>query len=403
MSVNYNDIRKYVNSFFSEVKTIRRHLHTYPELGRSEYKTSAYLQKKLKEITNFPIALVEKTGFCADLIVDPKKPWIALRADMDALPIPDKKGKNYSSKVKGVSHACGHDFHSAVVVGVATSLHKWRELLQGNVRFIFQHAEEPIPGGAIDFVHAGKLNNIQAIFGFHANPKLAVDEVGITPGWITAQSIKLIIELTGPGGHSARPEESVDLNFLGTLIINELYRSFNKKKKTQFPFVFVIGKILSGDSYNSISSRFYAEGTLRVTNPKIGDEFLHYIQDTIKRICTDWEVKTDFKYQKGAAPVVNDPQLTKRIKNIFQEILDENQIVAQNRSMGAEDFSSYLRQIPGVFLHLGVAKKSENAPLHSSYFDINEKSFPFAISLLTWMILRYFKNEEILDKKRSEK
>jgi amidohydrolase len=390
MKVNFKDIKKYVDSFSSEVKAVRRHLHAHPELGRNEFNTSNYLQQKLKEITDFPIHPVAETGFCADLIVDHNKSWTALRADMDALPIPDKKETKYRSKVKGVSHACGHDFHSAVVVGVAKSLFKFRNSLQGNVRFIFQHAEEPIPGGALDFVQAGKLDNIQAVFGFHANPKLAVNEVGITPGWITAQSIQIIIELKGPGGHSARPYETVDLNYLGTLLLNKLYSSFNQKQKAQFPMVFVIGKILSGDSYNSISSCYYAEGTLRITNPTQADELIRFIKDTINSICTKWKIKADFKFQKGAAPVINDPELTKKISRIFLEVLNKKQIVAQNRSMGAEDFSSYLMQVPGVFLHLGVAKEKENPPLHSSFFDINEKALPFGISLLTWMILRYF-------------
>lgn len=386
--MKFSVINQYVQEISADLKRIRRHLHSHPELGREEYQTSALLRDELHKSGDFEINMVGDTGFCSDLKTDVTKQWVAMRGDMDALPIPDKKRVSYRSTVAGVCHACGHDFHSTVTLGVAKVLSNFKKNLSGNVRFIFQHAEEPTPGGAIDFVKAGKLDSINAIFGLHADPTIAAGSVRIVPGWITAQSIHVIIDIKGPGGHSARPYETSDPVYIGNLILGELYSAIYRFLKAETPYVFSVGIISAGKSYNSISDSFHAEGTLRVTDEKQGDQLLAYIDKTVKGMCSKWGAQGSFNFMKGAQPVINDPQLTNTVNKIISSILVEDDIISQGRTLGGEDFAQFLHKTAGLFLRVGVGN-NKKALLHSGYFDIDEQSISFAVGLFSWIIIKY--------------
>ena len=241
--MEFSDINQYVQGISADLRRIRRYLHAHPEIGRNEYRTSKFLQAELIKSGDFEINMVGDTGFCSDLITDSNKRWVAMRGDMDALPIADKKKVSYRSTIANMCHACGHDFHATVTLGVAKVLSNFRKKLSGNVRFIFQHAEEPTPGGAIDFVNAGKLDSINAIFGLHADPTITAGRVRVVPGWITAQSIHIQIDVKGLGGHSARPYETSDPVFIGIQILGELYGAIYRFLKAENPFVYSIGII----------------------------------------------------------------------------------------------------------------------------------------------------------------
>ena len=361
-------------------------MHRFPELGRSEFKTSEFLREKISQYGLFTISMVGETGFCADLVTDQKKPWIALRADMDALPITDLKETDYRSANQGICHACGHDFHSTVVLGVAAVLSELKNDLPGNIRFIFQHAEEPTPGGAIDFVRAGKLDNISAIFGLHADPTLPVKTAGVIPGRISAQSIHFKLEIQSLGGHSSRPQESPDPVHAGITMLNELYSSLPRLNKPETPFVFTVGAIRAGEGYNSISADFFAEGTLRVTDMSQGDALLAYIQQTLEDQCRRRGLLCQASWVKGAPPVENDPDLTDRVKALLSEIYDDSQILTHPRSMGGEDFSQFLSKCPGVFVRIGVGKGEK---LHTGLFDVDESSIGFAVEVFSWILLHW--------------
>jgi amidohydrolase len=390
MALDFEEIVSYSDKLFDDLKRVRRYLHQNPELGRKEFKTSAFLQDELRQSGFFDFQMVSETGFCVDIIVDEQKSWIAIRGDIDALPIPDKKDVPYRSHVSNICHACGHDFHATVILGVAKTLQHFKHHLRGNVRFIFQHAEELTPGGAIDFVNAGKLKNIDVIFGFHADPNIKVGQIRLVPGWITAQSIYIKFTIQGPGGHSARPSESSDPIFLGTLLLNELYSSLYRLQKPESPFVFTIGKIKSGENFNSIATSFIAEGTLRVTDSRQGDQLLAFIKKTINSLCKKWQARSDFFYKKGALPVINDPDLTKLADNIIKEIINKENIINQGRSLGGEDFAEFIQVTSGLFIRVGVGSNKHSNVLHSSFFDIDEKAIPFAVSLFTWLLINYF-------------
>ncbi len=383
MAQTYDIIKASVSAIQDELVELRRTLHMHPELGREEFNTSALLQKKLREYGPFIITKVGPTGFCADLISADNKPWIALRGDMDALPIQDQKPVSYRSETAGVCHACGHDFHSTVVFGTAVVLSKIVNELNYNIRFIFQHAEEPTPGGAIDFVEAGMLDNINAIFGLHADPMLDVMQVGILPGWISAQSIHLKIKINGEGGHSSRPYLTSDPIYSGISVLNALYSGLYRMYKPETPFVFAIGEISGGDSYNSISDTFEAEGTLRVTDLKQRDLLLQFIRDTVADNMSQWNLTGDVDTVIGAPPVKNDASLTKKVHVILSELLSNEQICEHERSMGGEDFSQYLTKAPGVFLKMGVGTKKK---LHTGNFDIDEQSIGFAVNTFSWLL-----------------
>lgn len=386
----YKNIQDITGSLFKELVDIRRYLHKHPEPGREEFHTSEFLRKKIKETGYFKITMVGKTGFVADLVQNKKYPWLALRADMDALPIKDEKEVDYKSMNENFCHACGHDFHSTVVLGVSKVLYKIKDKFKGNIRFIFQHAEEPIPGGALDFINQDMLNNINCIFGLHADPSLEVNSIGLLPGWISAQSIHWKIIINGRGGHSSRPQNAIDPIFIGVMYLNELYSGLYRKMESNYPFVFTVGKLSAGDSYNSIPNSFEAEGTLRITNTKNGDELLSFMANKLNALSENWGASAKLDYIKGSPPVNNDNEKTELIRNYLKEILHDRQFIDMERSMGGEDFGYYQTKIPGVFLKIGVKKGKKVVPVHSGKFDINENAIPFAVSIISYMLVRYF-------------
>ena len=390
----YKNIKDLSGNLFEELTEVRRYLHTHPELGRQEYQTSEFIQSKIAEIGNFKITMVGETGFAADLIQNDLYPWLALRADMDALPIKDEKNVSYKSVNDNCSHACGHDFHSTVVIGAANVLYQLKDSFKGNIRFIFQHAEEPIPGGALDFVNQHMLENIDCIFGFHADPGLKTNTIGLLPGWNSAQSIHWKINIRGKGGHSSRPQNAVDPIFVGVTVINELYSGLYRKLDANNPFVFTVGKINSGENYNVIPELFEAEGTLRITSVKNRDELLEIMNNSLKIVSEKWGVAATLEYIIGSPPVNNDFKKTELVKKYLEEILNENQFIDVERSMGGEDFGHYQIVIPGVFIKVGVKKGEENLQVHTSKFDIDEKSIPFSVSMLSYILMKYFHEVE---------
>ncbi len=387
--ITFDQITAYSRELFPELQNVRRYLHAHPEIGRQEYNTSAYLRERLQEKHDFSIDMVGPTGFCCDLILAENKPWLSLRADLDALPIADQKEVAYRSTIPNVCHACGHDFHSTVVLGTAWTLSHFQQHLNTNIRFIFQHAEEPIPGGAIDFVQAGKMHGITAIFGLHADPSLNTGTIGLLPGWITAQSIQIKIEISGPGGHSARPADTVDPGFIGVSVLNELYSSIYRLETIDQPLVFTIGRISCGESYNLIASHFTAEGTLRVTHNDQAEKLLALIDSTVRNANTKWGTKGTFTFIKGAPPVINDALVTDRVRTILAEIMDSKKIIPRSRTLGGEDFAHYLSEVPGVFFRIGINDGSMRGKLHSGSFDLDEQAIPFAVSAFSWMLIKY--------------
>ena len=385
-----NNIKKLSNIQVKELRAIRRYLHKHPELGRQEYQTSEFIRNKIAEIGKLKITMVGKTGFTADLVQSKSYPWVALRADMDALPIKDEKNVPYKSVNEDCCHACGHDFHSTVVIGAAKVLYLLKDSFKGNIRFIFQHAEEPIPGGALDFVNQNMLDNIECIFGFHADPKLKKETIGLIPGWNTAQSIQWKIKIKGKGGHSSRPQNSIDPIFVGVTVINELYSALYRKLDANNPFVFTVCKIQSGENYNVIPESFVAEGTLRITSVKNRDELLEFMNNSLKTISNKWGASSKLEYIMGAPPVNNDIKKTEQIKKYIDEIIEKKQFVNIERSMGGEDFGHYQTKIPGVFMRVGVGNNKLIPALHNSKFDIDEKSIPFAVNMMSYLIIRYF-------------
>jgi len=390
----YKNIKDLSGNLFKELTEIRRHLHKHPELGRQEYQTSEFIQSKIAKIGNFKITMVGDTGFAADLIQNDSYPWLALRADMDALPIKDEKNVSYKSVNNNCSHACGHDFHSTVVIGVANVLYKLKDSFKGNIRFIFQHAEEPIPGGGLDFVNQQMLENIDCIFGFHADPGLKTNTIGLLPGWNSAQSIHWKINIRGKGGHSSRPQNAIDPIFVGVTVINELYSGLYRKLDANNPFVFTVGKINSGENYNVIPELFKTEGTLRITSVKNRDELLDFMKENLTIIANKWGASAELEYIIGAPPVTNDNQKTEQVKKYLDEILSENQFVNVERSMGGEDFGHYQTVKPGVFMKVGVRKNEEIIPLHNSKFDIDEESIPFSVGMMSYLFTKYFHEME---------
>ena len=393
----YTEIVSLADGMNGSLTDTRRYLHSHPELGRAEYETSEYLRGLLGSDNGFEFHQVGETGFCADLQTGGRLPWLALRADMDALPIADQKKVDYKSIHPGICHACGHDFHSTVVLGVALIMQKMRHNLRGNLRFIFQHAEEPIPGGAVDFVRAGFLDDVRAVFGLHADPSLPYGKVGLSSGWLSAQSIHIKISVKGPGGHSARPNETPDPIYSGLRILDGFYSGLYRKLNNLRPFVFTIGRIYGGESYNSIARDFTAEGTLRVTDTDQGKVLLEMIGQQLQQDCAREGLTCGFDYTVGALPVINDPGLTEKTGAFLNTILRSGQLVEARRSMGGEDFSAFLEKAPGVFIRIGVGKGKSPAPVHSGMFDIDERAIVFSVKLFCWLLLKF--SEELASAK----
>ncbi|MFQ3333128.1 MAG: amidohydrolase [Thalassomonas sp.] len=386
-----NQIKHLAESTFDEIVEIRRYIHKNPELSFNEHKTSAYI-KSILSAWGIPFTEdIADTGIVVLLEGNnSSSKTLALRADFDALPITEENNIDYCSVNKGVMHACGHDAHTASLLGVVKILYSLKQEWEGSIKFIFQPAEEMLPGGAQQMIKEGVLENpkVEKMIGQHVFPDLEVGKVGFLAGKYMASTDELHITIKGKGGHAALPHKYNSPLLAAAKLITDLDISFEKEKDR--PSVLAIGFIEGLGSTNVIPEQVKLKGTLRAMD----EEFRALAHDKMlaisNAIAQAYKLEIDFDIRKGYPCLVNDEALTKKSIAFAKQYLGEDNVIDLPIRMTAEDFSYYSHEVPSTFYRLGTANKSKGIThgLHTSRFNIDEKSLKIGMGLMAYLAIK---------------
>ena len=389
-----SQIKNLVRDLLPRFVEIRRHLHSYPELSGKEHQTSAYIANILSSY-DIPVEKsIGKTGVVGHLISDSQDSSVlAIRTDMDALPIEEKTKLNFSSYNPGIMHACGHDVHTTVGIGTAIVLSILKKQLGGHIRFLFQPAEE-IAQGARWMLEDGVMNNVDAILGVHVFPSLPAGSIGIKYGTLTAAVDNIELSIKGESGHGARPHEAVDAIWIASQIITTLQQAISRTQNPLHPLVLTIGQITGGHAPNIIADLVKMTGTIRSLHPETRFQLPQWIEGIIANTCQAHNAKYEIDYQWGVAAVQNDVHLTGILEEAAREAWGNNFVkILSEPSLGSEDFSSYLKYSPGTMFRLGTGYSNQiNHPLHHPLFEIDESAIAVGITTLAYTAYKYWKN-----------
>ena len=374
-----------------ELLELRRHLHAHPELSGEEHQTAALVAGELRQLGWSVREAVGRTGVVAELGPE-QGPMVGLRVDMDALPVEERTGLPFASTRLGVMHACGHDLHTCIGLGVARVLAGLPEL-GARVRILFQPAEE-LAQGAVWMRDAGAVEGLEALFGVHVVPDLPVGTVGIRRGCLTAAAGQLEILVQGESGHGARPHQSVDAVWMAAKVVTELQQAIARRLDALQPVVISFGKVEGGRAFNVIADKVRLLGTVRCLDLQQHAALPAWIESEVQGICAGCGGSAEVRYRCIAPPVHNDSALTDLIEGCAIERLGRERVIpVEKPSLGAEDFAELLRDVPGMMLRLGVAGPDGCAPLHNGAFALDERSLAVGIevlaaTLMQWISLR---------------
>ena len=394
--MNSRVIAEAIHKILPATEDLRRKIHQEPELANEEVNTSG---KILQFLGGSPLVLrpnIGGTGIVADL----KSPagagntrTIAFRADMDALPIEERTGLSYQSARKGIMHACGHDFHSAILAGSAAVLCDLQSLLKCNLRFIFQPAEEDNPrGGAVRMIEEAALDNVDAVFGLHVWPDLKTGEIGFCPGPAMAASDRIVLRVYGKSAHAAKPEMGVDSIVISGHILSVIQSVISRKISPLDSSVITFGKIEGGDRYNIIAQETRLYGTLRNTSQQTREMVSGLIEKIASGVAESFGGNAEMEYLKGYPVLVNDPGLSKKAASILRKDLGEGSIRDDlSPTMVSEDFGYYSQKAPCLFMWLGCSHGNiapqDRIPLHSPFFRGDEGCIETGISAFVSLAL----------------
>jgi amidohydrolase len=357
----------------------RRHLHAHPELAFAEFETTSFLEQRLRTAGLAPRRLPTGTGLVVE--VGSGDPVVVLRGDIDALPLADLKDVPYASTKEGMCHACGHDVHTTVVLGAALALAE-ADALPGTVRCIFQPAEETVPGGATEVVAAGVLDGASRAFALHCDPSVPAGTVGLRNGPITAACDRMDVTLMGPGGHTARPQLTVDLvDALGRLI-TDLPALLSRQVDPRSGMSLVWGAVKAGVAANAIPQRGLLRGTVRVLDRDAWQGAEDLIRSLVERVAATTGAEVDVDYVRGVPPVVNDPRTVSLLRAAALETVGSDSVVLTPQSMGGEDFGWFADVLPIALARLGTHGGGAPLDLHRGTFDIDEQAIGVGVRLL---------------------
>ncbi|MBM3305536.1 MAG: amidohydrolase [Candidatus Aminicenantes bacterium] len=378
----------------SEVIKVRRFIHMNPELGNREFETSRLVASKLEPLGLEVRTGVAKTGIVAVLRGSQPGPAVAVRADMDALPIQETTNLPYKSLNPGIMHACGHDVHTSIVLGTALVLNSLRDRIKGTVTFLFQPAEEGAPegeeGGAELMVREGALDNppVGSIFGFHVWPE-SVGTVLFAPGAVTASADDFAITVLGKSAHGARPHEGVDAVVVAAEIVTALQSIVSRTQDPTDPAVLTVGTITGGARANIIAEKVVLEGTVRTLSETTRKRIPALMEAIVRNIAEMHGASHRFEYKRGVPSVFNNPELTAAMAPTLVKLLGKDKALEWKPQMIAEDFSFFGQKVPGLYFFLGVKSPAQAvaAPLHSPNFSPDERSIPLGIKVLCHLLL----------------
>ncbi|HEX5679574.1 MAG TPA: amidohydrolase [Desulfobacterales bacterium] len=365
-------LRQFVQTEKEHVISDRRHLHRIPETGFNEVKTSAYVAERLNGL-----GLEVQTGIATHGVVGllrTGKPGLTLmiRADMDALPITEETGLAFASAHPGCMHACGHDSHMAMALGAAAVLHRLRDRIKGNVKFVFQPAEEG-PGGAQPMIEAGVLENPKVDYALacHLWSERPEGFIGVRPGAFLAAMDRFDIKIRGKGGHAAQPHLCVDALEVGTQVVGALQRIVSRQTNPIEPAVVTVGTFNAGTAFNIIPAEALLSGTTRTFNEETWTSWASRLEKVVAGVCEAMGARYEFKFSRGYPATVNDAAVADVVRRCAIAVVGEERVVEPELTMGGEDMSFFLKRAPGCFYCIGVGREGA-APLHNSKFDFNE-------------------------------
>ncbi|MEU0370794.1 amidohydrolase [Streptomyces sp. NPDC006283] len=378
-------------SLRAELIAFRRDLHMHPELGNQEFRTTAVIKARLEKAGLQPRVLAAGTGLVCDIgtpAPGAALPFFAIRADIDALPIPDTKvGVPYRSTVPDRAHACGHDVHTTVALGAGLVLAELdrQGLLTQPVRLIFQPAEEVLPGGAADAIESGVLDGVSKIIAVHCDPKVDAGVIGLRPGPITSACDRLEVTLDGPGGHTARPHLTTDLVTAAAKIVTDVPALLARRVDARSGLAVTWGRIEAGHTCNVIPQHAELSGTVRCLDLPGWREAPDLVHAAIDEIATLHRAKSQINYVRGVPPVVNDPVVTELLRDAQTARRGTYAIEDTEQSLGGEDFSWYLEHVPGAMARLGVRVPGDpvRRDLHRGDFDVDEAAITVGVELFT--------------------
>lgn len=390
--IESNKIKELARDIWPVVQSYRHHLHKNPELSFEEFNTAKFIESKLSEFAGENrIYRLANTGIVYEITGKNPGRTIALRADIDALPILEKNDKPYRSQNDGVMHACGHDVHTSCMLGAAQLLTELSDYFDGTVKIIFQPAEEKIPGGASLMIKEGVLKNPAptSIIGQHVMPLIPAGKVGFRSGKYMASADEIYLTVKGKGGHAAMPENLVDPILIAAQLITALQQIVSRKASPKMPSVLSFGRIEGLGATNVIPETVALQGTFRTLN----EEWRFEAHDWIRKICKnisqaaggdcDVDIKVGYPY------LSNDPELTAKSMEAAKNFLGDENVVDLDIWMAAEDFAYYSQEIPACFYRLGTRNESEGitSGVHTATFDIDESSMEIGVGLMTWLAL----------------
>ena len=386
-------IKQLASKYHSDIVACRRHLHKNPELSFHEFNTQKFVEAKLNEYGIKNIQRMANTGVVA--LVEgknPSKKIVALRGDMDALPIKETNPVEYKSVNEGVMHACGHDVHTSSLLGVARILNEVKENFEGTIKFIFQPGEEKLPGGASLMIKEGVLENPKpsSVIGQHVMPQINAGKVGFRKGLYMASTDEIYVTVKGKGGHGAMPHLIIDPVLITSHLIIALQQIVSRNAKPIIPSVLSFGKVIANGATNVIPDEVYLEGTFRTLNEEWRDEAHRKMKHLAETLAESMGGKCTFDIRRGYPFLINDEAVTDRARKAAEEFLGKENVEDLEIWMAAEDFSFYSQKVPACFYRLGVRNESRGitSSVHTSTFDIDESALETGMGLMAWMAMR---------------
>ncbi|GAA1660453.1 M20 family metallopeptidase [Kribbella alba] len=383
-SLLLSDLQSRVDEVQDEIVAVRRDLHAHPELGWHEVRTTDLIRQRLVAAGLSPQVLPTGTGLICD--IGSGDTCVALRADIDALPVPDGVDSPFRSTQEGVAHACGHDVHTAALLGAAIVLARMAAdgQLPHRVRLIFQPAEEVMPGGALGVIAAGGLDGVRRIYGLHCDPRLPVGKVGLRIGALTAAADRVLVRLSGPGGHTSRPHLTGDLVYALATLVTEMPAALSRRVDPRAGLSLVWGRITSGSAANAIPARGEAEGTLRCLDASAWRLAAELIPTLAEQLIAPYGVQVSTEVTHGVPPVMNDAAAIEVLQRAVVETMGLGAVAPTDQSLGGEDFAWYLEHVPGAMARLGVrpAGVESAADLHTPGFNPDEDAIAVGMTVL---------------------
>jgi amidohydrolase len=395
--ISKEEVKSVANKFSSQILNDRRHIHAHPELSFQEFETAKYVSQILKDMGVSNIQSVAMTGVTGVIEgKNPTKKTVALRADLDALPILETNKIDYKSKNEGVMHACGHDVHTSCLLGAARILNELKNNFEGTVKLIFQPGEEKAPGGASLMIKEGVLKNPnpRSMFGQHVAPQIPVGKVGFREGIYMASADEIYIKVIGKGGHAAMPDSNIDPILIASHIIIALQQIVSRNANPKIPTVVSFGKIIANGATNVIPNEVYIEGTFRTMNEQWRAEAKQKMKKMAESIAEGMGGKCEFNFMDGYPYLENNPLLTQRAKAFAIDYVGKENVIDLDLWMASEDFAFYTHHVDACFYRLGVRNEEKGivSPVHTPTFNIDEKALEIGSGMMAWLTIKELEN-----------